>query len=127
MSLVILIRSITGVLMANDVEGMWGQVNSLSISDNKVKAVEYEAVDNVRVIHLRKGTYRGIVVQGTFELSGKAASEELIPSKNGSLVKVVTDWHSHKPKAGWRKFLIQEADYEIEEGYYGKVVRNIVT
>ena len=127
MSLVILIRSITGVLMANDVEGMWGQVNSLSIADNKVKAVEYEAVENVRVIHLRKASYRGIVVQGTFKLRGKAASDDLTPSKNGTLVKVVTDWHSHKPKAGWRKFLAQEADYKIEEGYHGKVVRNIVT
>ena len=113
--------------MASDVERMWDQVNSLSIADNKFKAIEYEAVENVTVIHLRKATYRGILVQGTFELAGKGVGDGVIPSKNGSFVKVVTDWHSHKPKAGWRKFLIQKADYEIEEGYYGKVVRNIVT
>ena len=113
--------------MANDVEGLWRQVNSLAVVDNKVKAIEYGAVENVRVIHLTKATYRGIVVRGTFELSDKPTINDLTPSSNGSLVKVVTDWRSHKPKAGWRKFLVQEADYEIEEGYYGKVVRNIVT
>ena len=122
-----MIRDIIGVSMASGVERMWGQINSLSIADNKVKAIEYETVENLTVIHLRKATYRGIVVQGTFELAGKAASDEVIPGQNGSFVKVVTDWRSHKPKAGWRKFHIQEADYEIEEGYYGKVVRNIVT
>ena len=90
------------------------------------KAVQYEDVENMRVIHLVNAIYRGAPVHGTFELMEKTADDVLIINEKGLCVKVVTDWQSRRPKSRWRTFSLKNADYKIESSYHGKVVRRII-
>ena len=79
---------------------------------------------NKRVIHIINAYYRRSWFSVTFELE-QQTGDPFIPSSKGVRVKVLCYWFCRRPKTTWPKLLIEGADYEIEEGYTGKVARNI--
>ena len=88
------------------------------------KPDEHEHVINRRVIHVIGASYRASHFSGTFELE-RQSGNPFIPSRKGVRVKVICHWFCCRPESMWPKLLIENSDYEIEEGYTGKVARNI--
>ena len=88
------------------------------------KPVDFEPVENKRVIHVTNGFYRDSFFSGTFELEEQKKSP-IIETLKGNRVKILCYWFRHKPKTAWPKLLIGNGDFRIEEGYCGLVARNI--
>ena len=102
----------------------WERVGVLKRGGPKV--VQYEDVENIRVIHLVNAIYRGALVHGTFELMDQTSDDVIIINEKGPSVKVVIFWKMRRPKSRCRKFSLGIAEYEVEKYFSGKVVRKIL-
>ena len=88
------------------------------------KPVDFERVENKRVIHVTNGFYRDSFFSGTFELQEQKKSP-FIETLKGNRVKILCYWFCRKPETAWPKMLLRDAEFRIEEGYSGPVARNI--
>lgn len=104
--------------------GGWEHIGVLKLGGATV--VQYEEVQNMRVIHLVNAMYRGVLVHGTFELMDKTSDDVLIINDKGPSVKVVIDWLMRSPKSRWRKFSLKIAEYKVENHYNGKIARRVL-
>lgn len=91
--------------------------------DENARITDYDDVTNAFVVHIKSGSYRLSYFNGTFEIANK---NRIWNNRNG-LQKIICKvyWFCHRPPTKFPSIIVTEGNYEFEENYTGKVVRNI--